>query len=339
MMEEPRSLSPIASFILTKHLACAALALVLLSAMVWLPALFASIPMLALLFSFVAVTLHMLTPALFALIFMGGGMRYALQVSALVSFAVIAISGFDVLLGLMVGLFYCVLPVLAANSLRLKGGVSRSAAQLALGMFAAVMVALFMGSQSQDLSLQGFVDHLLAPMFEVMQTNGLQTGGMQAGAAQLDAKALQQTRVLLAWIMPGLMAFSLWLVWWSNVLLARKVAMRYGFYTGDTGTLLSLRFGRPIGYALMLSLVLANVGAGPVQYIAVSLALMLAGALSVQGIAVAHVWLKARDMKMVIAMMYVLLFIWFMMVIPFIILGLLDIWFDYRRNENPTLGG
>ncbi len=334
MMEEARSLPPIASFVLTKHLACAALALVLLSSMVWLPALFSAIPLLALLFSFVAVILHMLTPALFALIFMGGGMRYTLQVSALVAAAVMALSGFDVLLGLMVGLFYCVLPALAANSLRLMGGVSRSATQLALGMFVAVMVALLMGSQSQSLSLQGFVDHLLAPMFEVMQN-----GGAQAGVNQIDAKALQQTQVLLSWIMPGLMAFSLWFVWWSNVLLARKVAMRYGFYTGDTGTLLSVRFGKPIAYALMLSLILANVDAGSVQYIAVSLALMLAGVLSVQGIAVAHVWLKARDMNMVIAMMYVLLFIWFMMVIPFIILGMLDIWFDYRRNENPTLGG
>jgi len=334
MMEEARSLPPIASFVLTKHLACAALALVLLSSMVWLPALFSAIPLLALLFSFVAVILHMLTPALFALIFMGGGMRYTLQVSGLVAAAVMALSGFDVLLGLMVGLFYCVLPALAANSLRLMGGVSRSATQLALGMFVAVMVALLMGSQSQSLSLQGFVDHLLAPMFEVMQN-----GGAQAGVNQIDAKDLEQTQVLLSWIMPGLMAFSLWFVWWSNVLLARKVAMRYGFYTGDTGTLLSVRFGKPIAYALMLSLILANVDAGSVQYIAVSLALMLAGVLSVQGIAVAHVWLKARDMNMVIAMMYVLLFIWFMMVIPFIILGMLDIWFDYRRNENPTLGG
>jgi len=333
MMEETRSLPPIASFILTKHLACAALALVLLSAMVWLPALFSSIPLLALLFSFIAVILHMLTPALFALIFMGGGMRYTLQVSGLVAAVVMVLSGFDVLLGLMVGLFYCVLPALAANSLRLMGGVSRSASQLAWRMFAAVMVGLLMGSQSQDLSMHAFVDQLLAPMFEVIQSSA------QAGTAQLDAEALLQTKVLLGWIMPGFMAFSLWLVWWSNVLLARKVAMRYGFYTGDTGTLLSVRFGKPIGYALMLSLILANVDAGYVQYIAASLALMLAGVLSMQGIAVAHVWLKARDMKMAIAMMYVLLFIWFMMVIPFIILGLLDIWFDYRRNKNPTLGG
>ncbi len=334
MIEEPRSLSPIASFILTKHVACAALALVLLSAMVWFPMLFASIPILALLFSFVAVALHMLTPALFALIFMGGGMRYTLQVSGLVAFAVIAFSGFNVLLGFMVGLFYCVLPALAANSLRQMGGVSRSASQLALGMFVAVMVALLMGSQSQDLGMHAFVDQLLAPMFEAMHN-----GSVQAGANQLDEKALQQTQVLLSWIMPGLMAFSLWMVWWSNVLLARKVAMRYGFYTGDTGTLLSLRFGKPIAYALMLSLIVANIDAGSVQYIAVSLALMLAGMLSVQGVAVAHVWLKAHGMQVVVVMMYVLLFIWFMMVIPFIILGMLDIWFDYRRNKNPTLGG
>jgi len=334
MMEEPRSLSPIASFILTKHLACAALALLLLTSIVWLPALFGSLPLLALLFSFIAVLLHMLTPALFATIFMGGGMRYTLQVSAIVALAVTVLSGFDPLLGALVALLYCVLPALAAGSLLQENGVSRSASQLAFGIFLAVTAALIMGGQSQDLSLQGFVNQLLAPIFEAMKN-----GANQGTAGQLDPKALEQTRQLLSWVMPGLMAFSLWLVWWANVLLARKLAMRYGFYTGDAGTLLSVRFGKPMGYALMLSLILANIDAGSAQYLAASLALMLAGVLSVQGIAVAHVWLKARELQIVIAMMYVLLFIWFMMVIPFIILGLLDIWFDYRRNENPTLGG
>ncbi|MDQ6955542.1 MAG: DUF2232 domain-containing protein [Mariprofundaceae bacterium] len=334
MMNEPRALSPIARFLLTKHLACTALALIMLSAMVWLPILFSSIPFLALLFGFAAVILHMLTPALFALIFMGGGMRYTLQISGLVALGVTVFSGFDMLLGIMVALFYCVLPALAANNLMRIGGVSRSATQLLFAILVAVVVSLLLGAQSQDLSLQDFVSQLLAPMFEVMQSSTA-----QSGADQLDPKTLAQTQQLLSWTLPGLMAFSLWLVWWSNIVLARKIALRYGFYTGASESVLQLRFAKPIGYALMLSLILANIDAGSLQYLAASLALMLAGVLSVQGIAVAHMWLKSRELQIVITMMYVLLFIWFMIVIPFIILGLLDIWFDYRRNENPTLGG
>ncbi|MDX8397962.1 MAG: DUF2232 domain-containing protein [Mariprofundaceae bacterium] len=329
MTDSPRKIPVLLGFVLSKHVPCAVLALFMLTGMVWLPGLLSGVPLLALLLSFVAVTLHMLTPALFALIFMGGGIRYALIVAALVSVGMMAISGMDVLVGLVAGLFYCVLPALAARNMSYVGGLSRSATQLAIGMFVAVMFALLWAGQSQELGLHAFVDELLAPMF----------GAVQQADTKVAGAALQQVRDIVSWTLPGLMVFSLWLTWWMNVLLARKVAMVYGFYEGDTDSLLQLRFGKILGLALMLSLVLANLGGGSVQYIAISLALLLAGALSIQGISVVHVWLKSRELQVVIVMMYILLFLWSMMVIPFILLGLLDIWFDYRRNVNPTIGG
>jgi len=329
MTDTPRPMSPVLQFVLTRHVPCAALALAMLSALVWLPMLFAGLPLLAVLFSFAAVLLHLLTPALFALIFMGGGLRYTLQVSGIITLAVIVLSGMDVLLGVVVGLFYCVLPALSARSLMRMGGVSRSATQLAVGMFVAIITALLLAAQSQDLALHDFVNQMLQPMFEVAGNAG----------SQMPAEALDQVRNILSWTLPGLIAFSLWLTWWMDVLLARKLAMRFGFYEGDRASLLQLRFGKLVGFGLMLSLILANVGFGSLQYIAISLALMLAVAVSVQGISVAHVWLKSKDLQMAIAMMYVMLFLWSMVVIPFIILGLLDIWFDYRRNVNPTDGG
>jgi len=325
----PRSLHPMVSFVLTKHVPCAVLALLMLTSLVWLPMLFAGLPILAVLLSFVAVALHMLVPALFGLIFMGGGVRYALTVSGIVALAVVLLSGMNVLMGVVVGLFYCVLPVLAARNLRQMGGLNRSATQLGIGVFIAVLTALWFGGQSQDVGMHAFVDQLLAPMF----------ASMQQAEAQLSTETLQPIRELLSWGLPGLIAFSLWVTWWMDVVLARHIAMRYGFYTGDTAALLSLRFGKMVGYAAMLALIVANVDAGILQYVSISLAVLLAGALSIQGISVVHVWLKARQMQAAIVMMYVLLFLWTMMVIPFIVLGLLDIWFDYRRNNNPIIGG
>jgi len=60
--------------------------------------------------------------------------------------------------------------------------------------------------------------------------------------------------------------------------------------------------------------------------------------LAMQGVAVGHSWLKAKGMMLSIAMMYLMLLIWSVMIIPFVIIGLLDIWFDYRRKM-PVVGG
>ncbi len=70
----------------------------------------------------------------------------------------------------------------------------------------------------------------------------------------------------------------------------------------------------------------------------VLLLVVLGGLLAAQGIAVGHCWLKAKGMILGIGLMYLMLFIWTAMIIPFVIIGLLDIWFDYRRKI-PAVGG
>ena len=329
MTEVPRSLPAFASFFLTKHVPCAALALAMLSSLIWLPSLFMGLPLLAIFMSFVAVLLHMLTPALFAVIFIGGGLRYALQVTAIVAFGITLISGMNLLIGVLVALLYGILPIWATKSLMSIGGISRSAIQLLFGLFTAVCMGLLFTAQSQGVDLHAMVDLLLTPMFS----------NMAHDVGSLPAEGLAQVQNLLSWSLPGLLVFGIWTMWWMDVIYARKFAVTYGFYRGDIASLLTLNLSKNMAYLFMVSLMVANLHLATLQYVAISLAIVLAGVFSIQGIAVVHVWLKSRDMQMVIVMMYMLLFVWSMMLIPFIILGLLDIWYDYRRNIYPTLGG
>jgi uncharacterized protein YybS (DUF2232 family) len=83
----------------------------------------------------------------------------------------------------------------------------------------------------------------------------------------------------------------------------------------------------------------AALGTGSVQYLAVNCTLIAAGMLAVQGVAVAHVWLASRQLQIVGALVYVMLLIQPAMVLPFVVIGLLDIWFDYRRVDSPENGG
>jgi len=283
------------------------------------------IPLLAVVASLLGLTLHMLTPALFALILFGGGMMYALQVAAIAALAVTVMTGFSLMSGMIFLLLYAVLPALAATSLARTGGMRRSAQQLALGLFLATIAALLAGAGSQGVDMHRFVEQLLTPFF-----NGL-TGSIPTGEqAALDA--IEQTKVMTAWVLPGFLAFSLWTVWWMNVLLGRRVAVKYGFYRGDHSEMLMIRFDKAAGIALIAAAVLANITDGPVQYIAISTAIMLAGLFAIQGVSVAHLWLRARGMQMTLVVMYLVLLIWPAMILPFIIGGLLDIWFDFRRN-------
>ncbi|MDQ6974779.1 MAG: DUF2232 domain-containing protein, partial [Mariprofundaceae bacterium] len=311
-----------------KHLPCSALLLAMLSSVIWLPNLFISVPLLAVFMSFVAIFLNASAPALFALIFMGGGLRYSLQVSAILVVLVSIMNG-GLLLGVVVGLLYALLPIWAASALMRDQGLKLCATRLLFALSLAVLMGLSLAGSSHGLSLHEQVDVLLSPMFSAMPTD----------AGTLPAEGVAEIKHLLSWSLPGLLTFGLWSIWWAGMISARSFACKYGFYTGVQDDMLTLNLGKPVAYLLLGCLLLANFDVAGLQYLAVNLALVLAGAMAVQGVSVVHVWLKARDMPMAIAMMYVLLFIWSMMVIPFIVLGLLDIWYDYRRNINPTLGG
>jgi len=233
--------------------------------------------------------------------------------------------GGSILLAGLIGLLYVLLPIWAAMVLPHEQGLQRCATRLLLALSMIVLGGLSLAASNQGLSLHAEVDALLAPMFAVMPHD----------ASALPAEGLHEIQRMLSWSLPGLLAFGLWSVWWADVVYARSFAHKYGFYTGHVDSVLTLNLGKPVVYAWAVCLIFANLNVLGLQYIAVNLALVLSGALAVQGVSVAHVWLKAREMPMAIAMMYALLFIWSMMVIPFIILGLLDIWYDYRRNVNP----
>jgi len=319
-----KTLPPMADYILTHRIPCAALAFAMFTAAIW-GSVLAGIPALAAIVSLLGLTLHLLTPALFAVIVFGGGLIYALQVAAIAALAVTALTGFSLMSGLAFLLMYAVVPSLAAVSMTRDGGTRRSAQQLALGLFLAAMVALLAGASSQGVSMHQFAEQIVAPIFDV-----LATAIPASEVAALDA--LEQTKQMTAWVFPGFLAFSLWLAWWMDILLGRKIAVTYGFYRGDHSEMLMIKFDKAVGVALLIAAALANLLDGSVQYIALSAAIVLAGMLAIQGVSIAHLWLRARKMQVTLVVMYLLLLIWSAMIIPFIIVGLLDIWFDFRRN-------
>lgn len=325
MSAEPAQLPRAAAFILTRRLPCAALMVLMLMAVVWVPGLFLGLPLLASLAMAIGVGIHILTPGLMALVTYGGGGLYALQVAAIAGLAVSAMSGFALVPGLIVFTLYGLLPIAAAGSLMRPDGVRRSAQYLAMGMGLAVLAALMIGSASQGIAVSEMVGKLLGPVFEAMQKQ-------LASSDPAGLQVLQQARQMTELILPGIMALGLWFTWWGDIVFARSMAERYGFYRGHAGDLLGLRFGKALAYAFLLLLVVANFADGDAQYIAVNALILLGGLLAAQGVAVGHSWLKARGMNLAIGLMYVMLLIWSAMIIPFVIVGLLDIWFDYRRN-------
>jgi len=319
-----------AQFFLTRRLPCAGLALFMFTAVAW-SAVAGGMPLLVVILSLLGLTLHLLTPALFAVIAFGGGLTYTLQVAGIAALAVTVVTGFSLLSGMLFLLLYATLPALAATSLGRVGGLSRSAQLMAIGLFMATIVALQAGAVSEGVELRLFVEQMLTPFFDVL------VGTIPVGEkAALDA--LEQAKTMMIWALPGFLAFGLWLLWWMNVLLGRRVAVSYGFFRGDHSEMLMIRFSKAVGIALLITAALGNLSSGAVQYFSVATGIMLAGMVALQGLSVAHLWLRTRGMQMTLVIMYLLLLIWSAMIIPFIIVGLLDIWFDFRRSIVPANG-
>jgi len=239
--------------------------------------------------------------------------------------------------GLIVFVAYGLLPIVGALLMMRPNGVKQSAEWLGLGLGGLTLLSLAIAAMVHDVSIQAWVNQLLAPMFEGVEQQ-ITSSGQSAGQNEA-ALMLEQGRQMMVAILPGLMALGLWLTWWSNLVFARHYATKYGFYQGDTANLLTLHFGKVIAYVFLVLLLLMNLtGAGDLQYLASNAAILTGGMLAMQGVAVGHSWLKAKGMMLSIAMMYLMLLIWSVMIIPFVIIGLLDIWFDYRRKI-PVVGG
>lgn len=334
MNDAARTLPPAAQFVLTHRLPCAALAVLMFTTVLWVQGLAQGVPLLSAILPVFALSLQVLTPALFALILLGGGTAFASQVALIASVTTGLLTGMSILIGLLMLTLYAMLPVLSALALSKAGGLERSAQHLAIGLGMGVLLALGFGATGENISLQAFTGQILTPFFEAFANQRL--AGMDEAAY---AEMLVELRRMVTAVFPGFTAFSLWLTWWGNVILARRIAMHYGFYMGDQRPLSSLRFGRQIAYGLAAALALATLSQGSLQYVSGNAAILIAGIVAVQGLAVAHMWLKIRKMHLVIVLMYLILLMQPAMVLPFVMIGLLDIWFDYRRVNAPADGG
>ncbi len=325
------SMPPAISFVLTHRLPCAITMLAMFMAAVWIPALFQGLPFVAMVGAMLGMGLHLLTPALIALITIGGGIAFSLQVAALASIGVAAIADFQLLPGIMVFLLYGVTPALAALALMQEDGVRRSAQLLAVVVGGTVLIGLFIAAASQGIGARELIEQMLTPMFQGIE--------QQVPTSEVEGRImLTEAQQAMASMLPGLAALSIWLVWWGNTLLARNSAHRYKFFSGEMGSMLDLRLDKAVAYAFATLTLLGNLGSSDIHYLAINAAILVGGMLAMQGIAVAHSWLKAKGMNLSIVLMYIMLMIWSVMIIPFVILGLIDIWFDYRRNI-PAAGG
>ncbi len=316
MMPHARPMHPAVAWVLTRRIPCALLAALLFSSGMWAGGLTLT-PLLA---------LHLLTPALFALIAMGGGLLFGLQVALIAAALLILSARGDVAPGLMLLAMYALLPMLAARTLKGPDGLSRSAWQLAIGVGCAMLAALIAGSQGGD--PEAMVTRMLAPMLDAM-----------ARQQPLDAEALARIRLTSAWMFPGLTALVLWSIWWGDVVLARGIAIRHGFFRGDARPFSALRLGPPAAWVFLGLIAACLIADGTLRYLAFAAMLLAGGLITAQGLAVLHAWLRARGLPWMLAALYVVLLIQPVMLLPFTVAGLLDVWLDYRRRITPVNGG
>ena len=323
----PQVMPPLVDFILTRRLPCAAWMTLMLMAM-WLPALMPGLhPVILLLLMTLGMALHLMTPALVALVSFGGGFRFALHVAAIAAAAVTVLSGFPLSAGIVTLLLYGLLPAIAAAALMQMQGIRRSAQYLAIGTGAAVLTGLLFAVAVQDVGLREWVNMILEPMFADM-----------ASIPAEQAQAMQLFRQSMVAMLPGLLALSLWIIWWGNLGLARHLAKKYGFYQGDEDRLLTLSFDKPLAYLFTLLMLLMLIVTGDAAYLVANASIVCGGLLAAQGVVVAHSWLKVKGLTFSIGLMYLMLLIWSAMIVPFVIVGLMDIWLDFRRRF-PAAGG
>jgi len=317
-------------FLLTKHLPCAFLVVAMLTSAYWLNVVFGGIPLLGFLFVLVGMLLHLAVPSVFAMILFGGGLKYALQVGGIAALAILLISAGSMdATFIFLGLFVAI-PILMGLAL-LRSGLASSAWLIAVLMFVAVLVGLVFAMNDEASSMQDFVLQMFKPMFDNMIA-ALPVGEVEAIAS------VRNLQDMMVQIFPGLLMFGFWMVWWSDLLFARKTAKKYGFYRGDESDVLSLSFPKYFVYLTLAFVMLASFSTGDMQYIASNALLLLLGLISVQGVVVAHVWLKHRRMTNTLILMYITLFFWSVVIAVFTIIGLLDFWFNFRRNAISATG-
>lgn len=317
-------------FFLTQRLPCAFLVVLMLTSAYWLNVLFGSVPLLGFLLVLVGMMLHLIVPSLITLVLFGGGFIYALQVGGIAALAILFISAGSIEATLIFLGLFVLIPVTMGLAM-IRQGLGEASWRIAVLMFMVVIIGLMMSMGAEAGSMKDFVAALFQPMFANMLAN-MPAGEMEAVAS------LRQLQDILIETFPGLLMVSLWMIWWGNLFLARKFAKKYNFYRGDQSPALALSLPQYLVYLGIALALLSALTSGDVQYIANNALLLLLALVSMQGVAVAHVWLQYKGMKNTLIVMYVVLFFWSVMVVVCTMIGLLDFWFNFRRNSVSTTG-
>ncbi len=307
---------------LTNKAFCALLAVLMLTAVYWLDMLFGNLRLIAFLFLLVGVLLHLLVPSLLALVSLGGGPQYSLQVGGIAALMLLVLSSGSVSTALVFFMLFALLPTMAAQAMQ-RQGLGQAAWLLAMILFVGFATAMVVGASPQD--LEAFVHQQFKPMFDEMIAR-------IPPEAKGDIASMHTLQGMMVKVFPGFFIFGLWMIWWGDLILARKIAQKYGFYQGVDSPVLSFALPKILVYVLLVLMGFANMATGNLQYLALSGVIVLAALIAVQGITVGHTWLKSKGMGNGVLVLYVMLFFWSFVLVIFTLIGLLDMWFNFRRN-------
>ncbi|MDQ7003838.1 MAG: DUF2232 domain-containing protein [Ghiorsea sp.] len=307
---------------LTNRVLCAVLSVFMLTSAYWFNVLFGNLGFIALIFLLVGVLLHLAVPSLFALISLGGGSKFGLQTGAIAGGLLLLILSGSMGVVVVFMLLFVLLPIVVARTMQRKG-LGQAGWILALVMFIGFATAMLFNAGPEGMEL--LVQQQFKPVFDEM------LAGIPP-EAKSDLASMQSLQATMVSVFPGLFILGLWFVWWTGLMYARNVAQKYGFYQGDGRDTLSFALPNIVAYVLLLFLAFANLATGNLQYLALSGVIVLAGLLAVQGVMVVHAWLKSREMINTIVVMYIMLFFWSFVVVVFTLIGLLDMWFNFRRK-------
>lgn len=307
---------------LTNRVLCAVLAVLMLTAVYWFNILFGNLGLIAFILLIVGVLMHLAVPSLFALVSLGGGVKYSLQTGAIAGGLLLLLLSGSVSTVVVFILLFVLLPVFAARTMQRKG-LGQAGWLLALVLFVGFATAMFVSASPQG--LESFVSQQFKPVFAEMIAK-------IPAESKADIVAMQDLQTMMVKVFPGFFILGMWFIWWTDLIYARNIAQKYGFYQGDDSDILSFALPSMLAYVLLGFLGFANFATGNLQYLGISGAIVLAGLAAVQGVVVVHAWLKSREMVNTIIVMYVMLFFWSFVVVVFTLIGLLDMWFNFRRK-------
>ncbi|MDX8393757.1 MAG: DUF2232 domain-containing protein [Mariprofundales bacterium] len=315
--------------ILTNRLPCATLAMFLFASMLPFSTVSQNASGFTLLLLILAMVIHGFTPALFATIVHGGGWYYSSQVAIIAAFGIYLLTGFQWIPALVLLFVYGLVIIVASLGLYQQQGLERSL--LALAAFSVILTSiglLIVSAVLQEASVSSLIETWITPLFEQIRQQSPPTGMTDVQFTQ----AMTQMHQSLISIFPAVLALSLWLFWAANVLLGRVIAMRFGFYNGDNKLIRKVYFDKRVAYAFLVSLLaIAFAPHDSIALIASSACLLLVILLGLQGLAVAHTKLLARKMPLLMVMLYLMVILQPITIVPFVVFGLLDIWFDFRQ--------